>query len=366
MASIEPSAGGQYHWVLKFSPPKHRRWLAFLVAVFNVFLRRVLPSMEVAVFGIFFTMFIALIAILFGVNLPPKLPAHNLVDFQDGSGWGSKVGACFVGISGPVITLIGSDCGVHLAEELCLSSRSSTMLWVFSWLAALLLRIGDLDSILATQTGEPFIQIFWNVLQHRWKVVLVVGILLFIFTFSSMNTNVTASRQLYAFAREGGVPFCEYVSKVSPAYRVPTRAVWITGIIGILISLLAAGSSFAFLIIQTIGNSGLLTSYIITISCRLYHRNNVSLYGTRDTRPPVFLGKIWGNIINITAIICAGIFSVTDFFPAAPHPTASTFNYSVVVWGGIGVLAIPVWNSWKITVVRNLGSDLRHPISYSE
>src|ERR1700753_2642287 len=101
-------------------------------------------------------------------------------------------------------------------------------------------------------------------------------------------------------------------------YRVPINASVVTCSIGILISLIAGASSFAFLIIQTIGNSGLLTSYVITISCRLYHRNMVNVYGTRSDRPPFFLGKLWGNIINVFAIICALIFFVVGFFPAVP------------------------------------------------
>src|SRR6201992_148932 len=126
-------------------------------------------------------------------------------------------------------------------------------------------------------------------------------------------------------------------------YRVPINASVVTCSIGILISLIAGASSFAFLIIQTIGNSGLLTSYIITIGCRLYHRNYVSVYGTRAGRPPFFLGKFWGNVINVFAIICAFAFFVIGFFPVAPHPTSSTINWSIVFYTAIGLLAVPVW-----------------------
>lgn len=121
------------------------------------------------------------------------------------------------------------------------------------------------------------------------------------------------------------------------------NAAIVTCFIGILISLIAGASPFAFLIIQTIGNSGLLTSYIITIACRVHHRNYVSVYGTRQDRPPFFLGKFWGNVINVFAIICALAFFVVGFFPVAPHPTSSTFNWSIVFYVGIGLLALPVW-----------------------
>ncbi|KAF2094651.1 amino acid transporter [Rhizodiscina lignyota] len=405
MVSIEPSAGGQYHWVTKFAPHKYHRPLGFFVGwmsalgwqsiipgvayvaatniqalaviwhptyvptgweavgitiffciaatIFNIFLRPKVPFIEVTVLLAYIVMFIVLIAVFFGINAPSHLDGHILVDIQDNSDWGSLAGACFIGLSGPVITLIGSDSGVHLAEEVKDSSKTTptAMLSVplinyflgILTLAAFLLRIDNLDEVLDTPTLVPYIQVLLNVVQSRAAVTVIISWMILFFVFGAFNSNVTTSRQLYALAREGGFPFPKFVSHVSPQTRVPMNAAIITCLIGILISLIAGASSFAFLVIQTIGNSGLLTSYMITIGCRLYHRNCVSLYGTRDDPPPFFLGKFWGNAINIFAIICAFTFFVIGFFPVAPHPTSSTFNWSIVFYVGIGLLAVPVW-----------------------
>lgn len=199
-------------------------FVCITATVFNIFFRPKVPSIEVVVLLAYIIMFIVLIAIFFGVNAPSNLDGHLLVDIQDNSGWGSSAGACFVGISGPVITLIGSDSGVHLAEEVKDSSKTTPrailsvplinyFLGIVT-LAAFLLRIDNLDEILDTPTLVPYIQVLWNILKSRPAVTVVIIWMIVFFVFGALNSNVTTSRQLYALAREGGFPFPKIVSHV--------------------------------------------------------------------------------------------------------------------------------------------------------
>lgn len=49
----------------------------------------------------------------------PRSDAHEtFTDFEDLAGWGNVGLACLVGISSPVITLVGADSSCHLSEEL--------------------------------------------------------------------------------------------------------------------------------------------------------------------------------------------------------------------------------------------------------
>ena len=192
--------------------------------LFNIFFRPKVPFIEVCAVLVYAVVFIVLVAIFFGVHKPPKLDANVLVDIQDNSGWGSLAGACFVGISGPVITLIGSDSGVHLAEEVQDSSKTTPKAMLFVplinyvsgiiILAAFLLRINNLDAVLETSTGVPYMQVLWNVLQSRGAVTVIACWLVLFFVFGALNSNVTTSRQLYALAREGGFPFPRIVGRV--------------------------------------------------------------------------------------------------------------------------------------------------------
>lgn len=98
--------------------------------------------------------------------------------------------------------------------------------------------------------------------------------------------------------------------------------------IGCCLGLIPLGSTAAFVNIQTIGNSGLLVSYIICISSRIHHRHRVGPYGTLGKRPAFFLGEKGGDFINVVAILFLTVFLVAGMFPPSPNPTTEEMNWS--------------------------------------
>lgn len=89
----------------------------------------------------------------------------------------------------------------------------------FVMLVTLCFTLGDVDSILNTPTGFPFIQIFYNTTQSYVATDIMTAILVVTLTASSITEVATASRQLWSFARDQGVPFSsvlEYVRRSSP------------------------------------------------------------------------------------------------------------------------------------------------------
>ena len=160
---------------------------------------------------LYFLVFIAFFIILLAMG--PRSNAKEIfIDFQDNAGWGSIGAACFVGASGPVITLIGSDSSVHLAEELKDVSRQlpKAMLTTavvnyflgFTMLVAFIAVVGNVDQVLASATGEPWIQVLWNATQSA--TMALTFFVIFFLLFGAIDSNTTSSRQLYAFARDGG------------------------------------------------------------------------------------------------------------------------------------------------------------------
>lgn len=74
--------------------------------------------------------------------------------------------------------------------------------------------LGDIDQVMKSQTGFAFIQVFLN---STGSVRTATGmtILIMIMQFCAAISNVaTTSRQVYAFARDKGLPFSEFFSKV--------------------------------------------------------------------------------------------------------------------------------------------------------
>jgi hypothetical protein len=107
----------------------------------------------------------------------------------------------------------------------------------------------------------------------------------------------------------------------------------LTLFIGCVLAIIPLGSTSAFLNIQTIGNVGLIVSYIISIACRIHNRNFGSVYGNLTKPPPFYLGKLGGNIINGIAIAVLIVYLVSATFPTAPHPTTNLMNWSSLALG---------------------------------
>lgn len=79
---------------------------------------------------------------------------------------------------------------------------------------ALLFSIGDIDAALATPTGWPFIEIFYNATNSKAGTTAMTSVLIVLIICATFGYVAAASRQMWAFARDRGVPFHSYLAKV--------------------------------------------------------------------------------------------------------------------------------------------------------
>lgn len=86
--------------------------------------------------------------------------------------------------------------------------------------------LGNVEEILGTKTGYPFIQVFYNVTNSLGGASAMTAILITLTVCGCISNVATASRQLFAFARDGGLPFSPFLAQVNffsfaaPAFRV--------------------------------------------------------------------------------------------------------------------------------------------------
>lgn len=78
--------------------------------------------------------------------------------------------------------------------------------------------LGDVNDILSTPTGYPFIQVFYNVTQNYAAANTMTAILVVTLTASTITEVATASRQIWSFARDRGLPFSSFFAYVSRCY----------------------------------------------------------------------------------------------------------------------------------------------------
>lgn len=254
-ASMQPYSGGPYHWVSVFTRKSHQSILSYIVGWFEVigwiagtagtayFLTQVLLAtialfhstyviqpwhVTVASIGLtalavglnywirafrlleglilFFSIagFICYVVVLLALG-PRKDLYETFFDFQDNSGWGSPGLAVLVGISGPIVTLIGADSTSHLAEEtvgarrivpraMFISIAISYSLGFIMTIVIMVVSTGYSQD-LATQTGNAGIAILFNATQSL-AGTKVMTIILFLLLFWGLTNQVMAASRV--------------------------------------------------------------------------------------------------------------------------------------------------------------------------
>lgn len=206
----------------------HSTLLCIAVASFailwNTVLIRTLPLIEYVVVILHVSGFVVFVAVLWALA-PRSDPKVVFTEFQDNGGWGNIGLSCLVGLTGPVITLIGADSACHLSEELKDASwalpRSMVATALLNYTLGFIMTItvmstlGDVEDILSTATGQPYIQVILNATQSRNGTSVMTAVVATLLLFAAVNLVTTASRQLFAFARDRGLPASQWLSYVS-------------------------------------------------------------------------------------------------------------------------------------------------------
>jgi choline transport protein len=271
--------------------------------------------------------------------LGPRSKASDVFgSFQDNAGWGNIGLSCLIGQLAPIFGLLGSDAATHMSEELRDASYTlpRAMIWTavvnsslgFLMLVTFCFCLGDVASVLGTVTGQPHIQIIFNATQSVAGTTVLSAILIVMAVFGCVNNVATCSRQLFAFARDHGVPGSAFLSHVHPRWDIPLNSILVSFAVAIGLSMINIGSTVAFNSIASLGICALLSSYIISISCMFLKR-----WRNEPLLPCKFnLGKagIWINGISVTYLVMALVFA---FFPTFPHPTAALMNWNILIYG---------------------------------
>ncbi|KAL8849400.1 MAG: hypothetical protein Q9221_005638 [Calogaya cf. arnoldii] len=416
MASMAPTAGGQYHWVSEFASPSAQKFVSYMtgwlcvlgwqagsaagcylagteiqaliilnntsyvperwhgsllaialvcVSLFvNTVLAKVLPTIQATILVLHVCGFIAILVPLW--VLSPHAPADQVfTQFNDGGNWRSMGLATLVGILSPTVSLIGPDAAVHISEEVRNASKTIPRIMLataigngtfgFVMLVTLCFCIGNLEEVLATPTGYPFIQVcktwgqarpsalhsrefdmmqvFYNATGSTAGATVMTCIMIILSQFCAVTNMTTASRQLFSFARDRGTPFHTFFRKVT--HSIPLPALLTTALISTLLIFISFGSTIAFNQLTSLGTVALLASYMLSIG---------SITLLRLTSQPLLpsyfsLGK-YGLPINVAALMFLVLAFVMIFFPPGRTPVVESMNWSSVIFGGVLVLSL--------------------------
>jgi amino acid transporter len=231
-------------------------------------------------------------------------------------------------------TLTGYDASAHVTEETINPRKNApwgiflavvvSVIVGFVMLSVVTLSIPDLKQ--ADGFGD---NAFTEILKLRLGTgtgTLVGGLALGAMWLCGLATMTSASRMVYAFARDGGLPFWKIWSRVSKKHKTPSPAIWALA----CVALVLAFSVKLYSAVVSIATIALYISYGLPIVARLYARAR----GKDQTIGPWNLGK-FSVIVAVIAILW--ILFISTVFVLPPNEQAGSvicgaFFLMLVLW----------------------------------
>jgi choline transport protein len=85
----------------------------------------------------------------------------------------------------------------------------------FLMAVTLIFTLGDIDSLFESVTRQPFIQVFYNATHSLGGTNAMTALVIILLASCCVSEVATASRQLWSFARDGGLPGSNWLLRVS-------------------------------------------------------------------------------------------------------------------------------------------------------
>jgi len=250
--------------------------------------------------------------------------------FNNGTGLG--VGSFYVVLIGLLLaqyTFTGYDASAHMTEETHDAARSGPRGIVMSILVSLIagwvLLIGVTFAIQhyssESLAAVPPAQIFVDAIGQRGAellLLIVCGAQL----FCGMSSVTANSRMIYAFSRDGALPFSDFWHRVNHRTRTPTNAIWLAAGGALILGLPYLWNPAAYAAVTSIAVIGLYIAYVTPTFLRLR-------LGENFKRGPWHLGR-WSYVVGWIAVTWVIIITVLFMLPQVGPITWTTFNYAVV------------------------------------
>ncbi|KAL4767879.1 amino acid/polyamine transporter I [Aspergillus nidulans var. acristatus] len=402
LASMYPTAGGQYHFTAILVPQRFRNalswtvgwigtfgWISFaasapffaatmlqgvivlnhesygmerwqgtliywalvaLATAINIWGSRLLSLVESMSLLIHICAFVAIFTVLW-VCSPDKHSAEFVfTTFLNSSGWSSDGVAWSIGMLSSCYVLTGYDGAIHLGEEMAhpamevpfcmLGSVLLNGAMGLAFLIALLFCMGDIDATLSSPTGYPFIEIIRSVTGSRAASSVMTLVVIVTALLATIALIASAARMVWSLARDKALPFHDLLAKVHHATQMPVRAILATSGVLALLGAVNIGSTTALNAIISLAVLGLQVSYLVPVALMLWRR--LSLAKTTLIYGPWQLGAL-GVPTNIISMLYLSYTTIFMVFPPYQPVTAENMNYSSLIFGAVLIFTAVYW-----------------------
>ncbi|KAJ3338364.1 hypothetical protein HDU93_009599 [Gonapodya sp. JEL0774] len=297
---------------------------------------------------------------LFIVVVPAKAASFQsasfvFTEFNNESGFSDFYALC-LGLLLSQWTISGYDASAHMSEETHGSDRAAPWgiiyavcsAFMFGW-ALILSMLFSIQDPEAVAVGG-YTVIWLESLGTNVTVFFQVLFLGCIF-FCTMSCITSNSRMIYAFSRDGALPFSNWIHHIEPTTKVPMRAIIVSTTLASILALPGVGSYVALSALISIGTIGQYISYGCPIFFKLVFAGNDFKQG------PFHLGP-FSRILNFIAVLWIGFIAIIFCFPSVYPVTWGAMNFApfivafvVLFAGGWWILGARKWFKGPVSQV---------------
>jgi amino acid transporter len=177
----------------------------------------------------------------------------------------------------------------------------------FLFLIPLVFVLPDSQELIALVSGQPVPTIMKSAIGNSTGAFLLLLPLIVLSLICGIGCTTTVSRSVWAFARDGGIPYSSRWRQVNKSLDVPFNAMMLGMVVQIALGLIYFGSTTAFNAFSGVGVITLTVSYACPIAVSF-------LGGRKQIKNGEFdLGKL-GAVCNVVAL-----GKIQKIFPFSDH-----------------------------------------------
>jgi amino acid transporter len=203
-----------------------------------------------------------------------------------------------------VYTITGFDASAHTSEETHDAARNvpkgivRSVLWsvLFGYFMVCTFVLVMPDVGEGVRLGSGFIDALLGTVPRGLKISLGVGLFLANY-LCGLACLTSASRMMYAFARDGGLPASRLLKQVHPRHKTPVTAIWVCALLAFVATLYSA----AFSVLAAGSAVFLYISYVMPVTAGVFAEGK-----TWTTKGPFDLG-VWSKPLAVLATIGGAI-----------------------------------------------------------
>jgi amino acid transporter len=292
-----------------------------------------------------------LVIVIWMLSAAPKLQSNEFVftKFENNTGEKSSGYVVLIGTLFAASTFTGYDTAAHVAEETTNSHYSTPFGMILSvancYILGIILILGlnysiqDFDTLINANEDQQAYTLLWQELVGNNATQFFLFIVFVAIECSNCANLTSASRMVYAFARDDAIPFSSFLYKMDPEFGCPLRAIWFCTVVSFILALPSLVNNSVLSALFSLTATGLYASYMIPILLRVTV--------ARDTfQPAEFNLGMWSIPCGCLSVAWCILMVIVLCLPEVAPVETSNLNYSPLALGCVLIFA---WTYWLIS-----------------